>query len=395
MTARNKGLIKALVVLFVIFIFLNGGLSALKVLSTGGVGYISGYEGARARYAGVLWDNEQTQTGDSTLFWDGDGVGSGCPAIVGEMTSVFVPQESVGEQPFSFGSGADITDWLLGSTTTRNPVQTYEWTFGEGNDSSVYRMEEWRLKWYFSISAEPSGAERPTSAHLGGWTRFSSWTQIEVWFELNVEPIWYFEGADHAYFAIAQLRVSDVAVGGKFGGKESGYETEPLPECRVAPMSAGSVLPLYYGIFGSEANRAEKTAYEYRGRRLNPQLFTDRVYTKYSLNDFGLSEKWDWGVFWKGDVVTVGVDVNVFVVGEWKVKEIQELPEDYGRDAKYGGGGLGWGEMFFAMLNDPAGRLMLAILGIIGLFLVLAIFAPSVLIMVFALFGTGRRRQGG
>ena len=90
--------------------------------------------------------------------------------------------------------------------------------------------------------------------------------------------------------------------------------------------------------------------------------------------------------------MTVGLDVDVFVIGEWKVKDVQELPDEYGRSAKAGGEGLGLGAALMAFLSSPEGRLWVLLGLAAAVFLILAIFAPWVLISLSYMFG-GRRRS--
>jgi hypothetical protein len=66
------------------------------------------------------------------------------------------------------------------------------------------------------------------------------------------------------------MRLSDLALGGKL--KNGQRVNEADSRCRVLPMSERSVLPIYYGLFGSEANRAEKKTYDYKGRELDRSI---------------------------------------------------------------------------------------------------------------------------
>lgn len=377
-------MIKVLVSALLILLIFEGSYSGFRLLSTGS--YSTGYQGAKACFKGIQsggsrWSSANGTFFDTSFHWDRDATGKGSPAIAGEMTSVFIPRESVGGVQRSLG-GYDISKWLLNSATTKNPTGTYDWTLSEGNTTISYRMEEWSLRWYFSISGEPTGEEIPQATWDTNPKRISL-TDTKVWFEFDLTPIWYFENTSTAYFAIAELRVCDIALGGKIGG--SSYEEKANSEMRVAPMSAGSLMPIYYGLFGSEANRADKSIYSYQGKKLNPTLFTDRVYSYINLQDFGATG-WIENVFtkkYKADVVTIGVEFKVFVVGEWKVQNVEDIPDDYGRDAKIGVSGLGLADFFF---GSAEGRILLLAIGAVAVFLVLALFAPWVLILLFSLF---------
>ena len=388
----------------------------LVVLTTSGAGsnlffplstfqaYTTGYQGAHARFCGVAYPTATDGVGGlghyqdslwgTTFAWDIDERGSGKPAIAGEMTSVFVPAESVGRVTSHFRSGADISSWLLESTERQNPVEAYEWELEDAEGiTHVYRMEEWVLKWYFSISAEPQGVEIPVM-----WVppdiRRNSLQDVQVWFEFDLTPIWYFENQTRSYFAIASLQISDIELGGKLNNED--YETTYNTDMRTLPMSEHTPFTLYHGIFGTSANRAEKDAYDYEGKRLNPDLFTDKVYAYLTLQDFGVTAwvPWSFGTVYRADAVTVGCDMHVFVVGEWAVKDVQDVPDDYGRTAKVGTSGSGgiavsFGEALQAFLTNPQAQLW-AFIGLIALIVLgLAIVAPSLL---FSLFGVVRRR---
>ena len=385
---KLKGNMLWFVIILVCLLAGSGSLTGLRVLMSYPA-YMTGYQGAHARYYGVR-DQGKTYTQglwDTTFKWDSpiaQGPYGNTPPIAGEMTSVFVPSESVGYQPSWIAP-----EWLLGASKIKNPVDTYEWELKDGEETVFYRMELWRLKWYFSISSEPKNdgdiPEMPTNFLE---KPRNSLEDTEVWFEFDLTPIWYFNGTDRAYFAIASLRLTEIDFGALEGGAEPVSHDSRL---RVTPESTSSILPIYYSGFGG--SRAEQDAYSYQGKELNPDLFRDRVYSYFTLNDFGVSAWWDWGWFWKADVVTVGLDVDVFVIGEWKVKDIQDIPDEYGRSAKAGGEGFGWGGILGAFFGSAEGRFwILLILG--GLFVLgLALLAPWVLIALTSMFGA--RRKGG
>jgi len=387
MSKGQSQMLKWFIIIMVFVLVGQGGYAGFRIMSSYPA-YMTGYQGAHARFYGVRYQEKSYKEGlwDTTFKWDypehqGEPYGEGnTPPIAGEMTSVFVPSESVGYQPNWINP-----DWLLEASRTKNPIETYEWEVKGETGSTFYRMELWRLKWYFSISSEPKDdGDIPPYEGVLSKPR-NSLKDCEVWFEFDLTPIWYFNGTEAAYFAIAKIRVSDIELGAKMGQDKVDFDNR----LRVTPMSESSIMPIYYSGFGG--SRAEKQVATYRGKALNPDLFVDRVYSYFTLNDFGVSCWWDWGWFWKADTVTVGLDVDVFVIGEWKVKDVQELPDEYGRSAKTGGEGLGLGAALSAFFASPEGRLwFLLSIGII-VFLILAIFAPWVLIAITSIFGARRR----
>jgi hypothetical protein len=319
-------------------ILLSGGLNAVLMASLG-EGYTTGYEGAKASFYGIEWNFKDESGKDSftlkgtTFHFDPDEYNKGAPNLEGEMTSVFLPE---GSRPSSW---VNPEWWDTATEYINNPIETYEWEITEGNETTLYTMDEYKLKWYFSISAE---WDKGNSLFYSEEEFYDKrYRDTKIWFEFDLEPIWYFEGADQCYFSIAKIRVSDIAFGGKLDEKRE--ETTATDNLRVTPMSKASILPIYYNPFGVAEERAEKEPYTFQGKTLNPELFTDKVYAYFTLTDFGTHYWTELGGFvkhWKGDVITVGFDVHVFVVGTWKVQDIQEIPEEYGRTSKTGSEGL-------------------------------------------------------
>lgn len=389
---KLKGKMVWLVIILIALLAGTGSLTGLRALMSYPA-YMTGYQGAHARYFGVRDDSKTYSQGlwDTTFRWQNptdEGLEKTClrlPPLAGEMTSVFIPSESVGYQPSWIEP-----EWLLGASRIKNPVDTYEWQLKDEDETLFYRMELWRLKWYFSISSEPTG-DRDIPLYEGVLsTPRNSLKDAEIWFEFDLTPIWYFNGTTRAYFAIASVRLTDIEFGALQGGKDEVTHDSRL---RVTPHSKSSILPIYYSAFGE--SRAEQNVHSYQGKELNPDLFRDKVYSYITLNDFGVSCWWDWGWFWKADVVTMGLDVDVFVIGEWKVKDVQDIPTEYGRTAKTGGEGFGWGAILGSFLGSPEGRFWLLLLMGLGVFVALAIFAPWVLIALTSMLGARKPRKGG
>ena len=383
--------LRIVTIVICLVILASGGFNAV-FLGSVGQGYTTGYEGARASFYGIEWNYEDESGKEpfplkgTTFHFDPDEYNKGAPNLEGEMTSVFLPE---GSRPSSW---VDPDWWDTATEYIDNPIQTYEWEISDqGNTSSLYKMDEYKLKWYFSISAEWDKYNH--FLYLDEEFNDKRYRDTKIWFEFNLAPIWYFEGADQCYFSIAKIRVSDIAFGGKLDEKRE--DTTASDNLRVTPMSKASILPIYYNPYGVAGERAEKEPNVFRGKTLNPDLFTDKVYAYFTLTDFGTEYWTEWGGLvkhWKGDVVTVGFDVHVFVVGEWKVQDIQEIPEDYGRTSKTGEGGFTFLEQLARMFASPDFKIWF-ILGMIAVIvLALAIFAPWVLFSLFGLYKYAKKK---
>lgn len=359
-------------------LFSSGGGTFLSLES---VGYATGYQGIRAGFAGIEWETigatghlkgRHNITGNDFNF-DADAPLYHAPNLRAEMTSAFIPESSV-KPAWVFPDFWKKTQYI------KNPIETYTWNLPNPNDPNgtiAYVMEEWILTMYVSITAEWD--DSPTvwvaDKEAGGGVRY---TNTRVWFELDMEPLVYFEGSDTAYFGIAKVAPSEVSKG-KFGTTAEDYT--PTSKFSVTPESATSNRYLYFGPYGAPQD-TQVTPQTYKGRILEPSIFRDRMFFYVSLNDFGTEATAGFPTkTYKGDAVTWGFDIHVFAVGEWRVQDIDEIPEDWGREGRQQ---LSWSDLLARALGNPRNQfwLLLGLVALVGLGL--AIFAPWAL---FALFG--------
>jgi hypothetical protein len=387
---RDPAQTAALAILILLIVSSAGGTASLWSMQS--IGYTSGYQGARASFAGVKYGGKMNEVRMGTVMdFDPDEAKYGQPNLVGEMSGVFVPRESLGPAWIP-------TDWIRTAVEyIHNPADFWEWELKEPetNTTFMYRLEEWQLKWYVSIAAQWSADWNQVpwnepAVNLEYWNKVYSDT--EIWFKLDLTPIWYFEGQSTAYFAIAKITLSDIAFGGKLNSGET-KEGKQAAEIKVNPESEGSYLTMYYSLGGTVGSKPEIPATTYQGKKLNPALFTDYVYTYVGLSNFGTRHWSDvWGQYASGDVVTMGFNVHVFVIGQWDVQDVQDLIdyEDYGKNAQYGE--YGWGIGLADALADPRVQALLTLLAMAAFFLIILIAAPGFLIAVLAIF-MGRRRK--
>lgn len=394
----NKKVLAFLVVAVVI-LALVGSSTSLSSLS-----YSTAYEGAKCRFVGVkdLATNQiytNTQPNGASIAWfstdmnfDVDHAKGGKPNVAGEMTSVFIPRDSVTSVPSDWVPST----WWRDALSWNNPTKTYEWSIKNSDSSStLYHMEEWKTKWYVSLSAEwdLQGDEYYTALGVPPNTEWGQPEQrnqrlndLQVWFEFDLQPTWYFEGADTARFAIAKVELSHINYGEQtHEGASSPYD---VSKPRITPMSPGAVVTIYQNAFGS-LETEEKSSFEalyYQNAKLNPNYFRDKVYGYITLNDFGTQEWWDYVTLKAhGDVVTFGFTVTQFVVGEWKVQDIDDIDEDdFGRTAKFWESGWVGFSNFVEWMGTPVGQFWLFFILIAATLIVIAIFAPQ----TFLIFGS-------
>jgi len=392
--------VQMLVVIALVVALLLGGGAGLQ-FATQDLGYSTAFQGPKARFIGARVNNAPyTSTDpqgagqsafDTTMNFDVDAWDSGKPNIVGEMTSVFVPKEQsqfswlVGHLPTTEAS----TDWANSLENIQNPQEgsPYSWNVS----GKTYKMEQWLLKWFVSFKstwddrATPGTqtSERPYPV-IPGERQRNAHSNTQLWFEIDITPTWYIQDSGGtAYFAIGSIQV---AAEKKFAVDNDGQNVNFETDMSYAPTERG-LLYMYNGLFGGEQTETSNIQ-TYQGKELNPKYFRDKVYCHFDLNNFGVT---GWNELLtkkaKGDVVTVAFDVRVFVIGEWTVKDIQKIPSNFGFTAQ-----TDQPASFIDYLKDPRYQALITMAVAIIIFVLLALFAPWVLLAIFAMF-TGKRRR--
>ena len=331
------------------------------------------------------------------LDFDPDDSTLGIGNLEGEETSMFIPRSSVG---FSAPSWVP-REWLSDLQYFKNPVRVWIWRV----DNKVYRMEEWVLKWFVSISYKwDSDAEAYT---WDGWNaKGIRYHDAVIWFKIDLSSVnWYFkaEGSNATYpekvvFTIAKLRVNKVWRYVKTKDDEANNDPNLVSKIRVIPMSSGSIMPIYTDFHGREAPVIDASQAVGKDVMLNPEIFRKVVYTKIILSNFG-SQAYNYlgwglgGLTLYGDVVTYEIDVHVFVIGDWVVQDIDNVnAKDYGRDGNYDirNGPL---NPVLDVLTNPWFLSIMSLLLVVVLVVILAIYAPGILYAVGEVARSAARRR--
>ncbi|MFW6109382.1 MAG: hypothetical protein ACOC6N_02930 [archaeon] len=280
-------------------------------------------------YEGVAYDANGFR--GTQMDFDVDDPNRGLPDLEGEMTSIFLPVD-VGIE--------DIPDYvpksraiaLQGADT--DPVNIYTWQI----DDTAYRMEEYDLKWFVSMEA---GYD--TIGRFDEEGNNQRWKNAEIWIRLDTSPTWYFEGADKTYFTVAKIKSDYVEVVGLDANRID-----------VSPEAIGTSLSLFYRPWGESLDLEEDdfNAFAVGETHLNPEIFRNELYTVLRLDDFGSQAEGLVSRTYQGDIVTWEFTVKTFVVGEWKVQDVQDPSEleegGYIRTVKKEETGLviNWDEVF-------------------------------------------------
>jgi hypothetical protein len=423
MEKNKNSLIMRVCVIVIIAVFLisivslSGGGNPLssKPLSISDLGYSSAYEGPKAQFLGVTYNGLQYTASnthgasehqfDTVMHFDPDDISGGKPKIQGEMTAIFLPSETLSSAP----SWIPMS-WLLSNGYVSNPMTgangvnpPYSWNIS-GN---TYLMEEYHMRYYVSFSAEWNGKASGTDSPFGnpgpgihgempsltgaeavqGITKTNVYLNTGVWIKFNITPTWYIAGGGNAYFAIAEV---NMATSAQLQGQDANGATYDARTTEsVSPESQNSLLYLYYSAFGA-ASQTSNIAYQYNGKDLNPAYFTNALYAHIDLNNFGVSTQPVnlFGSLDKGDTATFAFDIKVFVIGEYKVQDIQNTPDQYGRYTPIDTTGNNWLTGIVGWLSSPANVALLMVILVIA---AIVIFAPWLLVVIVSIFRGGKK----
>jgi hypothetical protein len=398
---RSNVIVQAVGIAF-LFMVLFGGVTfpgqSFSVLGTS-----SNFEGPKGTFYGVQykgsypqamqWYNTAWGVSNSagslhsfgtTMKFDADKENIGKPNIFGEMTSIYLPTNTVGNiKPWV------PTDWLNQMQYVNNPIGNYSWQIGD----KYYGMQTWVMRWYLAFSAEwegnidffnPNALGEIPQIQIGETE--NNYNNLEVWLEVNTAPTWYYQNAEKTYFALGKVQLSNgVDYNGHTNQNGGLLMTNSVPArstVSIMPESQSSLLYMYNAPFG-DSSAGPQTQYSFEGQALNPEIFKDKSYLKIDMNKFGIYGGSSvpltlMGGWVQGDVAVVCLDVTVFTIGEWQVQDVQNDPSNYGRFVRtdVSGDFLGW-------LFAPA---TLAWLIPVGIFLIILLFFPWMIVALVALF---------
>lgn len=310
------------------------------------------YQGPSIRYYYATVDGKKIEFGPEAqtyVSFDPDVKDDLHPDFVSEHTDFIVPK--VTSSSYVWGISYIPYSWKNTIVNTQNPVKVYQWNITNSNGTiTSYIMEEWRVYWVITATVRPMNSKyiyvwnglklARVPAEMLGENRYHN---MDLYFEISLNPKdrnWYFEDADRVYFAIAKIKLVDIV-------KEESIENSIV----VQPMHVGTNLPLFGATYSDPIN--------YKGQRLNPNVFPEKIQTVIKFTDFGgnIVNGED-----KNDVVTFVFEGRLFVIGEWIVKNEDEVPNP--DDYKYNQWTFGGNIFNFGKLGAGLG-IALLLLGII------------------------------
>jgi hypothetical protein len=325
------------------------------------------------------------------MTFDADASGSGKPQINGQMTAIFLPEDSLSSAPswvpFTWlqNNGLitqDSQEGIIGAGGANPP---WNWTIN-GKD---YQMKEFDMRCYVSFSSSWSGSEDPAVNldSLLNPTTENTYKDVGVWIQFDIAPSWYIAGGGTAFFAIGELTTAEKTQMQAVDNNGAVHPTRT--DEAVNPEAAQAVVSLYYGIFGTASSPSNPM--QYQGQDLNPAYFTKDLYAHIDLTNFGVGAGVVnfFGSYTRGDVATFAFDLKVFVIGQYLVQDIQKNPSQFGFTSPTTETGINWLTGIIGWLSSPANVTLLT--GIIILVLII-VFAPWVLVVIISLFAGGKKR---
>lgn len=411
---RKNGNIRliGLIILVGFFIFIIGSSQAEKGFQFSTSGYSSAFEGPKAMFYGVTYNNmEYTAANghgasehqfDTVMHFDPDSISGGMPKINGEMTAIFLPENALSSIPSWIP-----TSWIQNLGYVSNPVTgsggvNPPWNWNVSNN--MIQMNEYDERWYVSfnvgwsgtqttpnlLNGLSSGGEAPALSiadKIAGNTKENAYQNVGVWIYFDITPTWYIQGGGTAYFAIAEINLAETA---SMQTKDNNGNSYPASTTEsVFPYSQNDPFYLYYGAFGT-ASQSSGAPEQYEGQNLNSAYFTNALYVHIDLQHFGVTTYPINGVSSRvqGDVATFEFHVRVFVIGDYTVQDIQKSPSQYGLTSPSLIQGVNWLGGIIGWLSNPAN---VGLLTIIIIFVLILIFAPWLLVVIVSLFG-GKRK---
>lgn len=362
------------------------------------VGYPSAFQGPRVAFYGAELNGQHAKvTPNTVLSFNPDGRNVGLPEVDAEMTTVFLPEQSVSFAGFPSYDAPVPATWsqnlglYANGWNGQSPEAEYPWnvTDSSGQSYMVY-MAQYRMKYYVAFSSSWTGAEAPVPAAIPfvHTSAQNVYNNLNIWFEIDTTPTWYIQGGGTAFFAIAKVQLGENVE--MDGIDNHGNAVPARTDESTIPEHQPSVLMIYYSAFGGTP--ASVTPNDFQGSLLNPNYFRNTTFFSVNLQNFGVSTDFDGlaTLTVHGDTATFCFDVTVFVFGQYLVQDIQKDPTQYGRftpTSTWNFGGL-LGDIWNWISNPLVWGSLLTI----GIFVLILIFAPWLLLVIIMAL-TGRRRR--
>jgi len=314
---RKKRNLLLLVIGFMAAIFITSGV--MPPLSV-----ISNYQGIHPSfeavyYNGELYTNENPLNASTNRFhpssfdFDPDESDEGLPNLRGELRDIMIVRD-LGS--YEIGDVASHIINMGGSAEM--PYKEYTWEVPVGDDTHVYRMENWLCSMEINLWVDPTEGDFWTWLSGSGEIFNKKYESTEVWLKLETGPGWYYDTdpPDELYFGLGYVELALLT-------SEEGHEN---PEVEIMPESRWAAFSMYDSLGGSLENVETPIAQanSFKGTLLNPDVFQDVWYIPITIDSFGVFDYDNLDGAYNTDSIQLKVLVHVFVVGEWVVQPLEE-----------------------------------------------------------------------
>jgi hypothetical protein len=394
MTKTQSPLI-VIILMSLLFVLLMGG--SLLGLQTSHPGYLTGTQGLEAQFQSVYFDG---------AYWSGTETPSGTsPSVMNfgyDMTfdpdgaTVNRPDLCATQQPITVDADVEpkLYSWQIKTETGK--------TLENGTIVDVYTqydMLRYQCDWATNVwlSGTENEAMGRESVILGDReTALCNYAGTTIWLKIMPRSFIYFmDNPKHVYFAPCYMGLSEEVEWASLDekGQKIVDDTDIKSTEDMIPKAKGETVGIYYQRGGGDIV-TEDTYLKYKDEALDPEIFREEYWIRFSLSNFKPINWRDWGIYhnWKFPSAYLHFLVYVFVVGEWEVYiKTGEVPHlephtPIVHITDISGGIFDW-------LTNPWTLFYLGIIGSIILLVLLLVFAPGLLIVVAkGIFG---RRKGG
>jgi len=398
MSKMQKNPLTIILVVLMLFVVVVSGTRLLG-LQTTHPGYLHGTQGLQAEFQsvyfdGAYWSGTETPSGTSPsvlnfgydMTFDPDGAMVNRPDLCATQQPITVDAD-VEPKPYSWQIKVETGKTLENGTI----VDVYK----------QYDMLRYQCDWATNVwlSGTENEAMGRSSVIIGDQeTSLCNYAGTSIWLKVTPRSFIYFlDNPEHVYFAPAYIGLSEDVEWASIdkNGQKIVDDTQIKSIEDMIPKAKGETVGIYYQRGGGDIV-TEDTYLKYQGEALDPEIFREEYWIRFSLSNFKPINWWDWGIYhnWKYPSAYLHFLVYVFVVGEWEVYiKTGEVPvltphTPIAHITDISGDILAW-------LTDPWTLFWLFGLGSLLIIVLLILFAPGLLTVIAALLFGRRRKSGG
>lgn len=384
---KRKSLADLAVVLILTGIVGYAWSTGLLTQWTASTGYTSGFQGLDAEFAALYWQGGWWTAQSKPSGW------SKTPSVQSFGGSMLLDPDTAKD------GWCDLGATQRGIALVQDHIEPYEWTLQTQTESIRYKMEKVELSWSFNVYLDGTKEESCDTAPFSiSWE--PNYAGAQIWIRLTPKSYKYFmDSPDEFYIAPAYAALTqNVQVYAK--DPETGQmiaNSQRMSMISVSPNAAGEAFYIYYARGGAPVD-VQQTLLSYKGKALDPQIFRNEYWIKVDLVNFKPANWFDWTTQkYQYPSVQFNVKMYAFVVGKWVTKLTQQDTGDLGVHQTGSDAKGAFDDLLKAArdwFNNPFNLLMLWMAAGVVLIIVLAIFVPSAVLMLFRGAGAAARAAG-